>query len=134
MQTGSSPPIQGAASKPLVFGLTATIVVGIIAPLVLPHVLHPTIFFHIVLHIASLVIATFLSVVSVTAYRRAGGSRTLYMMLGFIALGASEVFYLFQAAGLLFFLQMPLLDVEFPHIIVLVMLSLFGLGVLKVNK
>jgi hypothetical protein len=133
MQTGS-PPVQEGASKPLVFGLTTAVVVGIIAPLILPHVLHPSIFFHIILHIASLTIATFLSVVSVTAYTRAGGTRTLYMTLGFIALGVAEVFYLFQAAGLLFFLNLPYLDAEFPHVILLGMLSLFGLGVLKVNK
>jgi hypothetical protein len=126
--------MQEAASKPLVFGLTAAIVVGIIAPLVLPHVTHPSILFHIILHMASLVIATFLSVVSLTAYRRTGGARTLYMTLGFIALGVAEVFYLFQSVGLLFFLQIPNLDIEFPHIILLGMLGLFGLGVLKVNK
>ncbi|HEX6561946.1 MAG TPA: hypothetical protein VF016_07980 [Nitrososphaera sp.] len=134
MQTGSNQPMQEAASKPLVFGLTAAIVVGIIAPLVLPHVTHPSILFHIILHMASLVIATFLSVVSLTAYRRTGGARTLYMTLGFIALGVAEVFYLFQSVGLLFFLQIPNLDIEFPHIILLGMLGLFGLGVLKVNK
>ncbi|AIC15669.1 hypothetical protein [Nitrososphaera viennensis] len=135
MQTGSNQPVQEAtASKPLVFGLTAAIVVGIIAPLVLPHVTHPSMLSHILLHIASLVIASFLSIVSLTAYRRTGGARTLYMTLGFIALGIAEVFYLFQAVGLLFFLQIPNLDIEFPHIIVLAMLSLFGLGVLKVNK
>ncbi|MEO9363462.1 MAG: hypothetical protein ABI348_06130 [Nitrososphaera sp.] len=133
MQTGSQP-VQEAASKPLVFGLTTAIVVGIIAPLVLPHVTHPSILFHIILHIASLVIATFLSVVSLTAYRRTGGARTLFMTLGFIALGIAEVFYMFQAVGLLFFLQIPNLDIEFPHIILLGMLGLFGLGVLKVNK
>ena len=135
MQTGSNRPVQeSTASKPLVFGLTAAVVVGIIAPLVLPHVTHPSILFHILLHIASLVIASFLGVVSVTAYRRTRGARTLYMTLGFIALGVAEVFYMFQAVGLLFFLQIPTLDIEFPHIIVLAMLSMFGLGVLKVNK
>jgi hypothetical protein len=133
MQTGS-PPIQDAASKPLIFGLTSAIVVGIIAPLVLPHVLHPSIFFHILLHIASLAIATFLSIISVIAYKRSGGSRTMFMTLGFIALGISELFYVFQASGLLFFLQIPDSNIEYPHIIGLVMLSLFGLGVLKVNK
>jgi hypothetical protein len=131
MQTGSRP-VQEAASKPLLFGLTAAIVVGIIAPLVLPHVTHPSMIFHIVLHMASLTLATFLSVVSITAYRRAGGARTLFMTLGFIALGVTEVFYLLESAGLL--LGLNVLNIEFPHIILLVMLGLFGMGVLKVNK
>jgi hypothetical protein len=132
MQTGSRP-VQEAASKPLLFGLTAAIVVGVIAPLVLPHVTHPSMVFHISIHIASLAIAAFLSLVSLTAYRRAGGSRTLFMTLGFMALGVVEVFYLFESAG---FIPAGLADlgIEAPHLILLVMLSLFGLGVLKVNK
>lgn len=130
MQTGSRP-VQEAASKPLLFGLTAAIVVGVIAPLVLPHVTHPSMIFHISIHIASLAIAAFLSLVSLTAYRRAGGSRTLLMTLGFMALGVVEVFYLFESAG---FVMIADFGIEAPHLILLLMLSLFGLGVLKVNK
>jgi hypothetical protein len=132
MQTDSRP-VTEAASKPLLFGLTAAIVVGVIAPLVLPHVTHPSMIFHISIHIASLAIASFLSLVSLTAYRRAGGTRTLFMTLGFMALGVVEVFYLFESAG---FIPIEIADfgIEAPHLILLVMLSLFGLGVLKVNK
>ncbi len=132
MQTGSRP-VRDAASKPLLFGLTAAIVVGVIAPIVLPHVTHPSMIFHIVIHIASLVIAAFLSLISITAYRRAGGARTLFMALGFIALGVVEVFYLFESAGV-FAVEIPDIGIEAPHLILLIMLSLFGLGVLKVNK
>lgn len=132
MQTGSRP-AQQAASKPLLFGLTAAIVVGVIAPLVLPHVMHPSMIFHIILHIASLTIAAFLSIVSLTAYRRAGGARTLFMTLAFIALASAEAFYLFETAGY-FPATISQIGIEAPHIMLLVMLSLFGLGVLKVNK
>ena len=118
----------------MLFGLTAAIVVGIIGPLVLPHVTHESMLYHIFIHIASIIIAAFLSVVSVLAYRRAGGSRTLFMALGFMALGMAEVFYLFQSAGILAPLEIPNLNIEASHIILLAMLSMFGLGVLKVNK
>ena len=133
MQTGSHSAEQGA-SKPMLFGLTAAIVVGIVGPLVLPHVAHESMLYHIFIHIASIIIAAFLSVVSVLAYRRAGGSRTLFMALGFMALGVAEVFYLFQSAGILTTLEVPNLNIEASHIILLAMLSMFGLGVLKVNK
>lgn len=133
MQTGSRPAEQGA-SKPMLFGLTAAIVVGIIAPIVLPHVTHESMLYHIFVHIASIIIAAFLSIVSVLAYRRAGGSRTLFMTLGFMALAVAEVFFLFQSAGLLAILHIPNLNIEASHIILLAMLSLFALGVLKVNK
>ncbi|MEO9295005.1 MAG: hypothetical protein ABI347_05340 [Nitrososphaera sp.] len=136
MQTGSSSsrPVQEAASKPLLLGLTAAIIVGIIAPLVLPHVLHTSVVYHVIIHIASIIIAAFLTIISTMAYRRAGGMRTLFMTLGFAALGVAETFYLFQAAGLLMALNVPSLDIEASHLILLAMLSMFGLGVLKVNK
>jgi hypothetical protein len=133
MQTGIRP-AQQAASKPLLFGLVAAVVVGIIAPLTLPHVTHPSMFYHIVLHITSVTIAAFLGIVSLTAHRRVGGSRTLFMTIGFIALGVAEVFYLLQASAIPLPFYVPNIDIEPSHIITLVMLMMFGLGVLKVNK
>ncbi len=133
MQKGSRAS-QESVSKPMLLGLTAAIVAGIIAPIVLPHVTHPSMIYHIVLHIASVIIAAFLSIVSLIAYKRAGGTRTLFMTLGFMALGAVEVFYLFEATGMLVSLNVPDIDIEAPHLILLAMLTLFGMGVLKVNK
>lgn len=118
----------------MIFGLTTAIIVGIIAPLVLPHILHPSVVYHAIIHIASITIAVFLTVVSTIAYRRAGGMRTLFMTLGFAALGVAETFYLLQSAGLLMTLNIPTLDIDASHLILLGMLSMFGLGVLKVNK
>lgn len=125
---------QQAASKPLLFGLVAAVVVGIIAPLTLPHVTHPSMIYHIVLHMAAVAIAAFLSIVSLTAYGRAGGARTLFMTIGFMALGVAEVFYLLQAAAIPMPFWIPTIDIEVSHLITLVMLTMFGLGVLKVNK
>ena len=134
MQTGNRRPVQEAASKPLLLGLTAAIIVGIIVPLVLPHILHPSVVYHAIIHIASIIMAAFLTLVSIMAYRRTGGTRTLFMTLGFAALGLAETFYLLQAAGLLMTMNVPTLDIDASHLILLAMLSMFGLGVLKVNK
>ena len=134
MQTGNRRPVQEAASKPLLLGLTAAIIVGIIVPLVLPHILHPSVVYHAIIHIASIIIAAFLTLVSIMAYRRTGGTRTLFMTLGFAARGLAETFYLLQAAGLLMTMNVPTLDIDASHLILLAMLSMFGLGVLKVNK
>lgn len=123
-----------AASKPLLFGLTSAIVVGVIAPLVLPHVTHPSMIYHIALHIASVTIAAFLSLVSLLAYRRATGSRLFFMTMGFMALGVVEIFYLFQAAGILSLPNIPDINIEASHVILLAMLTMFGLGVLRVNN
>jgi len=115
-------------------GLVTAIVVGILAPLVIPHVTHPTMIYHILLHIASLTIAVFLSIVSVLAYRRSTGARLLFMMLGFMALAAVEFLYLLDATAIMNVFNFSTLGIELPHVILLMMLAMFGLGVLKVNK
>jgi predicted membrane metal-binding protein len=126
--------VQQDVSKPMLFSLVAAIVVGVIAPITVPHVAHPTMIYHVVLHIAGIAIASFLSIVSIAAYRRADSARTLFMTIGFIALGISEVFYLIQAAGIPLPFYIPNGGIEPSHIITLVMLAMFGVGVLKVSK
>jgi len=134
VQKGRSEPVQEPISKPILLGLITAIVIGIVAPIIMPHVSHPTMIYHIVLHIASLTIAVFLSIVSVIAYRRSTGIRLLFMSLGFIALATVEFLYLLDSTGVVSALDMSTLDIELPHVILLAMLAMFGLGVLKVNK
>lgn len=134
MQKGRGGPVQESVSKPIMLGLITAIVIGIVAPIIMPHIAHPQMIYHIILHIASLTIAVFLSIVSVLAYRRATGARLLFMMLGFIALATVEFMYLLDATGVVSALDISGLDIELPHVILLAMLAMFGLGVLKVNK
>jgi predicted membrane chloride channel (bestrophin family) len=131
---GRGEPIQDSVSKPIMLGLVTALVVGIVAPLIVPHLDHPSMIYHITLHIASLTIALFLSIVSVLAYRRSAGARLLFMTLGFMALAAVEFLYLLDATALLSIFSFSTLGVELPHVILLAMLAMFGLGVLKVNK
>jgi hypothetical protein len=135
MQTGRGPePAYGSLSKPLLLGLVTAIVVGIASPLVLPHLTHPSMIYHIALHIASLTIALFLSVVSVLAYLRSRTFRLLFMTFGFMALASVEFLYLLDAAAIFSVFDFSTLGIELPHVILLVMLTMFSLGVLKVNK
>ena len=122
-----------SVGKPIMLGLITALVIGIVAPLVIPHVTHPSMIYHIILHIASLTIAVFLSIVSILAYRRTTGARMLFMTLGFIALAAVEFLYLLSATGIMN-IDISALSIELPHVILLAMLAMFGLGVLKVNK
>jgi len=136
MQKGSDlGSIQESVSKPVLLGLITALVVGVVAPLVIPHVAHPSMIYHILLHLAGLTIAIFLSIVSVLAYSRSSTTRMLLMAVGFMSLALVEFFYLLQAAGIVIAqLVIPAVNIEFSHIILLIMVSLFGLGVLKVNK
>ena len=116
-------------------GLITALVVGVVAPLVIPHIAHPSMIYHILLHMAGLTIAIFLSIVSVLAYSRNTTTRMLLMAVGFMSLALVEFFYLLQAGGIVIGqVIIPAVNIELSHIILLIMVSLFGLGVLKVNK
>jgi hypothetical protein len=135
MQKGSrGGSVQESVNKPVLLGLITALVIGVVAPLVMPHVTHPSMIYHIVLHIASLTIAIFLSIVSVLAYRRSAGARLLFMTLGFMALATVEFLYLLDSTGIVNGFDISTLGIELPHVILLVMLAMFGLGVLKVSK
>jgi hypothetical protein len=136
MQEGwRRPAVQESISKPVLLGLITALVVGVVAPLVIPHVAHPSMIYHILLHMAGLTIAIFLSIVSVLAYSRNTTTRMLLMAVGFMSLALVEFFYLLQAGGIVIGqVIIPAVNIELSHIILLIMVSLFGLGVLKVNK
>src|ERR671915_2553042 len=136
MQKGSGlGSIPESVSKPVLLGLITALVVGVVAPLIIPHVAHPSMIYHILLHMAGLTIAIFLSIVSVLAYSRNTTTRMLLMAVGFMSLALVEFFYLLQAGGIVIGqVVIPAVNIELSHIILLIMVSLFGLGVLKVNK
>jgi hypothetical protein len=134
LKGSSGEPAQGAVSKPIMLGLITAIVVGVVGPVVIPHLAHPSMIYHITLHIASLTIAVFLSIVSLLAYARSSGMRLLFMTIGFMALAAVELLYLLDASALVSMFDISALNIELPHVILLGMLAMFGLGVLKVNK
>jgi hypothetical protein len=127
--------VQESISKPVLLGLVTALVIGVVAPLVIPHVTHPSMIYHILLHMAGLTVAIFLSIVSVLAYSRSRTTRMLLMAVGFMSLALVEFFYLLQAGGIVIAqVVIPAVNIELSHIILLIMVSLFGLGVLKVNK
>lgn len=126
---------QESISKPILLALITAVVIGVVAPLVLPHATHPSMIYHILLHMAGLTIAVFLSVVSFLAYSRSPTTRMLLMAAAFVTLAVVELLYLLQAGGIYVgqFI-IPLANIELSHVVLLLMVSLFGLGVLKVNK
>jgi hypothetical protein len=127
-------PVRESVSKPILLGLITAIVIGVIAPLIVPHLDHPSMIYHIVLHIASLTVAIFLGVVSIVAYARSTSSRLMFMTLGFIALAVVEFLYLLDATWAGSVINISAVGIEMPHVILLVMLALFALGVLRVSK
>lgn len=133
MQTGKVHR-QGVSNSKLL-AIIATALVAILAiPVIIPHVAHTDLIYHILVHIASVIIAVFLTAISVMAYRRNGGGRLLFMTAGFAVLAFVEFLYLFYATANIEAVIIPIVDIELSHIILLVMLTLFGIGFLKVNR
>jgi hypothetical protein len=135
MQTGRSSVHDVLRNKPKLFALISILVISALAlPVILPHATHPTMIYHIILHIISLILAVFLSCVSILAYNRNRNARMLLMMFGFSLLAVVELLYLFHSTANIRDIIVPIVDAEFSHLILLTMLALFGIGVLKVSK
>jgi hypothetical protein len=124
--------IANKAKLLIIISLIAVAVLSI--PVILPHLGHPSMIYHIILHIVSLVVSVFLTIISAEAYRRSRSSRLLFMFAGFLALTIIELIYLFSATNDIEEIAVPFVQIELPHIILLAMLTLFGIGVIKVNK
>jgi hypothetical protein len=118
----------------LLIAISVIAVAVLSIPVILPHINHPSMIYHIVLHIVSLIVAVFLTAISAVAHRRSGSAKILFMFFGFLSLTIVELIYLFNATEDIEEFAIPFIDIEFPHIILLAMLTLFGVGVLKVNK
>ena len=126
--------IQEVSNSKLLVIITTALIALLAIPVIIPHITHTGLIYHILLHIASVIIAVFLTAVSIIAYRRNGGSRLLFMTSGFAVLAFVEFLYLFYATVNIEALIIPIVDIDLSHIILLVMLTLFGTGVLKVNR
>jgi hypothetical protein len=135
MQSSRAPLKDVLLSKPKLFAVVSLMLISVLAvPVILPHIRHPSMIYHILLHVVSIIIAVFLGLISFLAYSRTGGARLILMTGGFSLLDIIEFLYLFHATANIEDIIIPIVDVELSHIILLVMLTLFGIGVLKVNK
>ena len=98
MQTGRSSVRDVVSNKPKLFALISILLISaLVLPVILPHFTHPTMIYHITLHVISLILAVFLSCVSILAYNRNRNIRMLLMMFGFSLLAAVEILYLFYS-------------------------------------
>ncbi|MGI9010814.1 MAG: hypothetical protein ACR2F1_06475 [Nitrososphaeraceae archaeon] len=61
--------------------LIASIVTSLsIIPLILPHVFHQEMIYHIIMHLVALIISQFLAAVSIMAYLKSRTTRILFMI------------------------------------------------------
>src|SRR5918992_1760277 len=120
------------SSEPkLLIAISTAVVVLLSIPVILPHINHPSMIYHIILHIVSLIIAIFLTAISTLAYKRSESIRIFFITLGFFSLTVVELMYLFHATEDIEEVALPLVHIELPHINLLAMLTLFRIGILK---
>jgi hypothetical protein len=119
-------------NKPRLLVLIASTVLSLsLIPFILPHVFHPHMIYHILLHVASLIISQFLAVVSLLAYLKNRTSRIFYMTLGFITLVVAEYIYLLNTTEDIHVKFIPYVNIEISHVVLLVMVIFFGISFLK---
>ncbi len=135
MQTVRASLYKITSSKAILLAVITAVVLAVMAvPVILPHVTDSSIIYHLLLHVISLIIAIFLGFVSILAYLRKGYSRLLFMMFGFLLLSVIEAMYLFHITSKIQDIVIPIVDIELSHLIFLAMLTLFGIGIFRVNK
>ena len=81
-------------------------------PFILPHVFHPHMIYHIILHIVSLIMSQFLVVVSILAYLKTKNTKILFMILGFMTLVVVEYFYLLNSTDDLYLMIIPIINTD----------------------
>jgi hypothetical protein len=123
------------SNKSSLFLIISIVVISIaIYPLIIPHITHPSMIYHIILHMISFDVALFLTTISAISFNKTKSKKILLTALSFGFLLITEFLYLLQSSNLLGTFYIPLIEVEFPHVLLLVMLGLFAAGVLRLEK
>lgn len=120
--------------KNLFLTLSIFITVAIAYPIILPHIHHPAMIYHILVHIIILETALFLTFVSIHSYRKTRSKKVLFTSLSFGVLLTVSFLFLLETSDILGKFYVPYIDVELPHILLMFMLILFAIGVLRVES
>ena len=119
-------------NKPKLLALIASVVMSILTvPVILPHIYHTDMIYHIIMHMASLIISQFLALVSILAYARTKSVKILFMTLGFVTLVAVEYLYLLSSTENIYGMFIPTINIELSHIVLLIMVIFFGVSFMK---
>jgi hypothetical protein len=119
-------------NKPKLLALIASVVLSILTvPVILPHIYHTDMIYHIIMHLTSLIISQFLALVSILAYARTKSIKILFMTLGFVTLVAVEYLYLLSSTENIYGMFIPTVNIELSHVILLIMVIFFGVSFMK---
>lgn len=127
--------VQLVSSKSKLFLILSIAVLSIIIyPIIIPHVTHPSMIYHIILHMVSFDVALFLTTISFLSYKKTKSKKILLTALSFGFLMCTEFLYMLQTSDILEAYNIPLVEVEYTHVLLLIMLGLFAAGVLRLER
>lgn len=119
-------------SKPKLLSLIIFSVIGILAvPIIVPNIFHGNHFFHIILHLTGIIVAVFLSIISIIAYSRVRTKRLLFTMIAFSIFVVAESFSLVDATWPFTFYFGQVSIEEASHLLIITMLGIFTLAVFR---
>ena len=122
-------------SKSKLFLIISALTTAVFLPVaILPHINQPYLVYRSSIHVASIIISIFLIVVSILTYRRTGSIKILYTSVAFLSLLVVECIFLLQIMPGTSRIMIPMPIRALPYTFLLIMLALFGLGVLRVEK
>jgi len=121
------------ADKSILTTLILATIIVFSLPLILPHITHEYMIYHVLLHMITMLIAVLLVIISSIAYYRSRSTRMLLLMVALIALSISESINFLASVDVLRFTYIPLINIEVPHLLILLTLVFLLIGVLKVS-
>ena len=87
-------------------------------PFLIPHMSHPSMSYHILIHMISLDIAIFLSTISLISYTKVKSKKLLLTFFSFLFLLVIEIIYLLEASHIISIFQIPLIELEFSQLLI----------------
>ena len=117
-------------SKPkLMVAVIISVFGGLAIPFLLPHVFHGSHIFHLLLHTAGIVLATFLTILGINAYNELRTKKMAITAIAFSLFAASEFVQLVKAT------ETHVYDIfattEIAHIMMLGVVGLFALAIFR---
>jgi hypothetical protein len=100
-----------------------------IYPFVIPHLFHPSMIYHIIIHIISFDVALFLTTISFVAFKKTKSKKILLTGISFGYMLFVEFLNLLQSTNLLGTFYIPLIEVEIQQKLLLMMIILFATAV-----
>ena len=119
-------------NKPALLGIVMIFVLGVLAvPVILPHLFHGAHTAHILLHVGSIILATFLAVLGTMAYSRARTKRMGFTCVGLFMFVSAEAYMLVDITWPFTYTFGSLSLSEISHIMLLIAFCTMSMGVFR---